>query len=76
MEKLYRDLWNPTDHSVFMRQAALWTLIPYSIPNKAALNLLIYLRAPPDRHSLCVTDALSDTFAARRQLVGAVVVLR
>lgn len=54
-------------------------LISYSIRDKTALNVLIYLQAPPDSLSFCLTDALSNTFAARRggrQLVGAVVMLR
>lgn len=36
-------------------------LISYSIRDKTALNVLIYLQAPPDSLSLCVTDALSNT---------------
>lgn len=41
-------------------------LISYSIRDKTALNVLIYLQAPPDSLSFCLTDALSNTFAARR----------
>lgn len=42
-------------------------LISYSIRDKTALNVLIYLQAPPDSLSFCLTDALSNTFAARRE---------
>lgn len=69
----------PTAQSVFMRQGALWMLISYSIRDKTALNVLIYLQAPPDSLSSCLTDALANTFAARtggRQLVGGVVMFR
>lgn len=41
-------------------------LISYSIRDKTALNVLIYLHAPPDSLSSCLTDALSNTFAAGR----------
>lgn len=37
-------------------------LISYSIRDKTVLNVLIYLQAPPDSLSLCLTDALSNTF--------------
>ena len=65
-EKCICDLSSPTAQSVFMRQGALWMLISYSIRDKTALNVLIYLQAPPDSLSFCVTYALSNTFAARR----------
>lgn len=65
--------------SVVMRQGTLWTLISCSIHDKTALNVLIYLQAPPDSLSFCLTDAPSNTFATRRggrQVVGGVVMLR
>lgn len=53
-------------------------LISYSIRDKTALNVLIYLQAPPDSLSFCLTDAL-QYFCCKekgRQLFGGVVMLR
>lgn len=50
-------------------------LISYSICDKTALNVLIYLRAPPDSLSLCLNDALSNSFAASRRGGSLLVVL-
>lgn len=80
MQKSTRDLSSPTAQSVFTRQGALWMLISYSIRDKTALNVLIYLQAPPDSLSFCLTDPLYNISAARReggmQLVGGVVMVR
>lgn len=46
----------PSSQSVFMRRGTLWMLISYSIRDETALNLLIYLHAPPNSRAIVLPE--------------------
>lgn len=58
----------PTSQSVFMRWGAFWMLMSYSIRDDTALNLLIYLHAPPNSLAMVLPEWYSfQSFNRKRK---------